>query len=45
MSLTPLMTAENQPEWNGDTGPEPAPVVTPEAVWFPKEEIPQKIAK
>jgi ferredoxin len=45
MTLTPLKTSENQPEWNGDTGPEPAPVVTPEAVWFPEEELRQKITK
>lgn len=35
MSVQPLMTAENQPEWEGDTGPEPNPVVEPEAVWYP----------
>jgi ferredoxin len=39
MSLTPLMTAKNQPVWDGDTGPEPAPVVTPEAIWYPIEEM------
>lgn len=43
MSLTPLMTAENQPEWDGDTGPEPAPVVTPEAAWYPIEGLQEKI--
>jgi ferredoxin len=39
MSLTPLMTAENQPEWNGDTGPTPDPEVQPEAVWYPIETL------
>jgi len=37
MSVTPVMTAENQPQWNGDTGPAPAVTVTPEPVWFPIE--------
>jgi ferredoxin len=35
MSLRPIMTAETQPEWNGDTGPTPEPIVEPEAVWYP----------
>jgi ferredoxin len=43
MSLTPLMTAENQPEWDGDTGPEPSPVVTPQATWYPIEELQEKV--
>ena len=37
MSVKPLMTAENQPEWNGDTGPEPDEIVEPEAIWYPKK--------
>jgi ferredoxin len=45
MSLTPLMTAENQPEWDGDTGPEPAPVVTPEVTWYPVEELHEKVTQ
>jgi ferredoxin len=43
MSLTPLMTAENQPEWEDDTGPTPEPNVTPEATWYPIEELQEKI--
>lgn len=45
MSLKPLMTAENQHEWDGDTGPEPAPVVSPEAAWYPIEELQEKITQ
>ena len=37
MSVRPLMTLENQP-WR-DTGPTPEPTVTPEATWYPKEEL------
>ena len=35
MSVHPVMTAENRPEWEGDTGPEPELTVTPEAIWYP----------
>lgn len=42
MSLTPLMTAENQPDWNGDTGPKPDPEVKPEAAWFPIDTLTQQ---
>ena len=42
MSVHPVMTAENQPQWNGDTGPEPKPFVTPEAEWHPIEELKEK---
>ena len=34
MSLTPLMTAENQPQWNDDTGPTPKESITPEPEWL-----------
>lgn len=37
MSVRPLMTLENQ-GWQ-DTGPTPEPVVTPEARWYPKDEL------
>jgi len=39
MSVTPAMTADNQPQWNGDTGPAPAPAVKPEAAWQPIEAL------
>lgn len=39
MSVTPLMTAENQPAWNGDTGPTPAAEVKPEPVWYPLDTL------
>lgn len=39
MSVHVVMTAENQPEWSGDTGPEPEEIVTPEAVWYPFREL------
>jgi ferredoxin len=39
MTLTPVMTADNQPAWNGDTGPQPDPQVKPEAVWHSQETL------
>ena len=39
MRVRPMMTAENQPEWGGDTGPAPKAEVTPEAEWFPISEL------
>ena len=42
MHVRPVMTAENQPGWNGDTGPTPAPTVMPEAAWYPVEELEQQ---
>lgn len=39
MHVRPLRTSENQPQWEGDTGPAPAPNVTPEPVWFPIETL------
>jgi hypothetical protein len=38
------MTAETMPQWNGDTGPAPAATVTPEAEWFPIEDLKQQSA-
>ena len=35
MSVVALFMAENQPQWNNDTGPTPNPAVKPEAVFFP----------
>lgn len=44
MSVKPALIAENQPQWNGDTGPAPEPTVQPESVWYPIEELKQKPA-
>ena len=38
MSVVALYTAENQPQWRGDTGPTPKPTVKPTAEFFPVEE-------
>jgi ferredoxin len=43
MSVNVLMTADNQPQWNGDTGPTPETEVTPEAKWQPVAEIQAEI--
>jgi ferredoxin len=40
MSVTPLLTKENQ-NWDS-TGPAPEPTVTPEAAWFPKSQLEQE---
>ena len=40
MTVHPLMTLDNQVGWE-DTGPPPEPTVTPEAEWFPIEELEQ----
>jgi hypothetical protein len=37
------MTAEDQPQWNGDTGPTPETQVTPESKWLPVEDIQAEI--
>lgn len=37
MHVRPLVTAEDQPDWNGDTGPAPEAQVTPKAEWLPVE--------
>lgn len=42
MSVHPLLTAPDKPEWNGDTGPKPEETVTPEAAWFPILELETK---
>ena len=34
MSVKTLVTAETNPEWNGDTGPAPKENVTPEPEWI-----------
>lgn len=39
MRLTPVMTADNQPQWKGDTGPATDETVKPEAVWRPIEAL------
>ena len=42
MAVRPQMTLESE-GWT-DTGPPPEPVVTPEAVWYPKAELEQRAA-
>jgi ferredoxin len=42
MSVTPLVTAENQPAWNGDTGPTPNTEVTPDPTTYPITELEEK---
>lgn len=37
MSVQTIMTAETQPQWNGDTGPAPATHITPEPAWIKPE--------
>jgi ferredoxin len=39
MSVNVLVTADDRPEWDGDTGPTPAATVTPESTWRPIEEF------
>lgn len=39
MSLIPLVLIPDNPEWNGDPGPEPNEVVEPEAVWYPVQDL------
>ena len=45
MSVSPLVTAENQPAWNGDTGPAPATEVTPNPVTYPIAELDEKVSQ
>lgn len=45
MSVTPLVTAENQPAWNGDTGPTPATEVTPDPTTYPISELQEKVVQ
>ncbi len=42
MHVRPVMTLENQ-DWT-DTGPPLEPVVTPEAVWYPREQLERESA-
>lgn len=44
MEVRPLVTAETNPEWNGDTGPTPEVNVTPEAKFIPVKELEAKVA-
>lgn len=39
MELEALELAPDHPEWGGDPGPEPEEWVTPEAVWYPTEDL------
>ncbi len=39
MAVHTLVTAENTPQWNGDTGPAPNAKVTPEAVWHKPSDL------
>ncbi len=39
MAVKPLVTAENTPQWDGDTGPAPDVNVTPVAEWFESAEL------
>lgn len=39
MRVVPLVTAEDQPEWDGDTGPSPDSKVQPIAEWFPIRDL------
>ena len=43
MSVRPLMTKDNQ-NWDS-TGPAPEQTVTPEAAWFPKNQLEQEAAQ
>ncbi len=44
MSVKPVMTVENQPQWNGDNGPAPQPAVQPEARWYTQDELKKVVA-
>jgi len=44
MEVIPLVTAENTPDWNGDTGPTPEETVTPESNFLSRDELDQKAA-
>lgn len=39
MEVKPLVTAETNPAWNGDTGPAPETSVTPEARFIPIQDL------
>lgn len=34
MTIEPLLTAENRPDWEGDTGPTPNENITPDPTWI-----------
>jgi ferredoxin len=42
MSVTPLVTADNQPAWNGETGPTPATEITPDPTTSSISELEEK---
>ena len=39
MSVIPLVLVADNPDWQGDPGPEPEEIVEPEAVWYPMSSI------
>ena len=39
MAMVALFTAENQPQWSGDTGPTPKEIVMPKAEFFHRDEL------
>ncbi len=39
MSVIPLVLVPENPQWNGDPGPEPDELVEPEAIWYPIEDL------
>ncbi len=39
MSVIPLVLIRDNPQWDGDPGPEPDELVEPEAVWYPKADL------
>jgi len=39
MQLSVLELLPRHPEWGGDPGPEPEEIVTPEAVWYPLDDV------
>ena len=44
MAVHPLLTKDNNPSWD-TTGPAPQPTVTPEAEWFPKDQVEREAAQ
>lgn len=42
MSVRPMVTAESNPEWDGDTGPAPEERVTPEEFFIPITQLESK---
>lgn len=39
MAVVALFTAENQPQWDRDTGPTPDEAVKPEAEFYPRDQL------